>query len=106
MMFSTQCIGCFSYGSLSLTPLSLIVRRLIPLNEKSLSSELSPLGHTVHHMGRWVCQLNIQEEVDVLNMKTLQKLESRKRTAVEMAALAEKKAARVDAASPLLCLPC
>jgi hypothetical protein len=38
-----------------------------------VNSELSPLGHTVHHMGRWTCQLFMQEVVDVMNMKTLQR---------------------------------
>ena len=46
-----------------------------------VNSELSPLGHTVHHMGRWTCQLYLQEVVDVLNMKTLQKKADQKRTA-------------------------
>ena len=39
-----------------------------------VNSELSPLGHTIHHMGRWFCQLAVQEMVDVMNLKTLQKL--------------------------------
>ena len=38
---------------------------------ETVNSELSPLGHTVHHMGRWVCQLAVREMVDVLNMKTV-----------------------------------
>ena len=32
-------------------------------------------------MGRWMSNLIVQEVVDVLNMKTLQKLAGRKRTA-------------------------
>jgi hypothetical protein len=40
---------------------------------ETINSELSPLGRTVHHMGRWTCQLYMQEVVDVLNMTTLQK---------------------------------
>ena len=51
------------------------------------NSELSPLGHTVHHMGRWMFQLCVQEDIDVLNMKTLQTLAARKQ-------VAERKAAR------------
>ena len=39
---------------------------------EKVNSELSPLGHTVHHMGRWMCQLYIQEVIDALNMKTFQ----------------------------------
>ena len=56
---------------------------------ETMNSELSPLGHTVHHMGRWTCQLFVQEAVDVLNMKTLQKLASQKR-------IAERKALRAE----------
>jgi hypothetical protein len=48
---------------------------------ETINSELSPLGHTVHHMGRWTCQLYMQEVVDVLNMKTLQKKADQKRSA-------------------------
>ena len=46
-----------------------------------VNSELSPLGHTVHHMGRWTCQLFMQEVVDVLNIKTLQQKADRERIA-------------------------
>lgn len=49
---------------------------------ETINSELSPLGHTVHHMGRWTCQLYMQEVADVLNMKTLQNKAARKRVAV------------------------
>ena len=50
------------------------------------NSELSPLGHTVHHMGRWMCQLVLQEVVDVLNIKTLQRLAGRKRNVLKKVA--------------------
>lgn len=53
-----------------------------------MNSELSPLGHTVHHMGRWTCQLLVHEAVDVLNMKTVQMLRSRRATAAKRAARA------------------
>ena len=53
---------------------------------ETMNSELSPLGHTIHHMGRWMCQLNLQEGVDVLNMKTLQRLAGRKRIVSRRAA--------------------
>ena len=46
---------------------------------ETVNSELSPLGHTVHHMGRWTCQMTLQEGLDVLNMKTLQHIAQRKR---------------------------
>ena len=62
-----------------------------------MNSELSPLGHTVHHMGRWVFQLAVQEYVDVLNMKTLQNHAVRRKAA-------ERKASR-DAAKQV-CPPC
>ena len=48
---------------------------------EKVNSELSPLGHTVHHMGRWMCQLYIHEVIDVLNMKTLQRKADQERTA-------------------------
>ena len=38
---------------------------------ETMNSELSPLGHVIHHMGRWISQLHMHEMVDVLNMKTL-----------------------------------
>ena len=38
---------------------------------ETMNSELSPLAHTVHHMGRWVFQLSNREMVDVLNMKNV-----------------------------------
>ena len=56
-----------------------------------MNSELSPLGHTVNDMERWMCHLMVQECVDVLNMKTVQHLGRRK-------CAAEKKVARVQAA--------
>ena len=46
-----------------------------------VNSEQSPIGHTIHHMGRWFCQLAVQEMVDVLNLKTLQKLKAKRTTA-------------------------
>ena len=46
-----------------------------------VNSELSPLGHTVHHMGRWTCQLFMQEVVDVYNIKTSQKKAERQQVA-------------------------
>ena len=38
---------------------------------ETMNSELSPLGHVLHHMDRWTSQLHVHEMVDVLNMKTL-----------------------------------
>ena len=38
---------------------------------ETMNSELSPLGHVIHHMGRCTSQLYVHEMVDVLNMKTL-----------------------------------
>ena len=49
---------------------------------ETVNCELSPLGHTIHHMGRWTCQLLMQEIVDVLNMKTLQKKAGQRRAAL------------------------
>ena len=62
---STTCLPSLSFNQDQL--------RGFPTNIcETMNSELSPLGHTVHHMGRWVFQLAVQEYVDVLNMKTLQ----------------------------------
>ena len=38
-----------------------------------VNSELSPLGHTIHHFGQWTCQLCVNEMVDVHNMKVLRR---------------------------------
>ena len=52
---------------------------------ETVNSDLSPLRHTIHHMGRWVCQLAVSEMVDVHNLKKVQehrkkeKIASRKR---------------------------
>ena len=46
-----------------------------------VNSELSPLGHTIHHFGQWTCQLCVNEMVDVHNMKLLR----RQRQALEAA---------------------
>ena len=51
-----------------------------------VNSELSPLGHTVHHMGRWSCQLLVREAVDVLNMKNVQQLKAKRSIAARKAA--------------------
>jgi hypothetical protein len=62
---------------------------------ETMNSELSPLGHTLHHMGRWMCQLAVHEMVDVLNMKTLQRVRKTQ-------AIAKKKCARAQEASTAL----
>ena len=48
-----------------------------------VNSEVSPLGHTIHHMGRWVAQLAIHECTDVLNIKSLQKVMAKRRAAAK-----------------------
>ncbi|CAK0853929.1 unnamed protein product [Prorocentrum cordatum] len=35
---------------------------------ESVNAQLSPLAHTVHHMGRWVCSFLVSELVEVHNM--------------------------------------
>ena len=60
---------------------------------ETMNSELSPLGHVIHHMGRWTCQLYVHEMVDVLNMKTLGR-------ARDARAVARRKAARTGDAQP------
>lgn len=53
-----------------------------------MNSELSPLGHVIHHMGRWTSQLYTHEMVDVLNMKTLGRVSDARATAARKAARA------------------
>ena len=59
------------------------------------NSELSPLGHTVHHMGRWVCQLAVREMVDILNMKTVMHIEAQRAIAARKEARLAQKAVGV-----------
>ncbi|CAK0903331.1 unnamed protein product [Prorocentrum cordatum] len=60
---------------------------------ESVNAQLSPLAHTVHHMGRWVCDFIVGECVDVHN-------ELRAQEAARGAARAARKAARLDRALP------
>ena len=57
--------------------------RAFPTNIcETVNSDLSPLGHTIHHMGRWVCQLAASEMVDVKKVqehRKKKKIASRKR---------------------------
>ena len=53
-----------------------------------MNSELSPVGHVIHHMGRWTCQLYAREMVDVLNMKTLGRVSDARSAAARKAARA------------------
>ena len=49
---------------------------------ETVNSCVSPLSHTIHHMGRWVCQLVVSEIVDVHNKKVVQeKIAKRQREA-------------------------
>lgn len=62
-----------------------------------VNSELSPLGHTVHHQGRWVCQLIVHEVVDVHNMKRVRETQARAAVAERKAAVAARKAKKAGA---------
>eukprot|EP00959_Pyramimonas_sp_CCMP1952_P295676 6184222-Pyramimonas_sp.AAC.1 len=42
------------------------------------NSDLSPLAHTIHHMGRWMCILAVTEMVDVSNRRVLALAEARR----------------------------
>ena len=57
-----------------------------------VNSELSPLGHTIHHQGRWVCQLVVNEIADVHNLKRLRDTRDRAAVAKRKAALATRRA--------------
>ena len=55
---------------------------------ESVNADLSPLGHLIHHFGQWLCQLCVNEMIDVHNLKVLRNKRQRE-------AAAEKKAAAV-----------
>ncbi|CAK0905686.1 unnamed protein product, partial [Prorocentrum cordatum] len=57
-----------------------------------MNSELSPLGHVVHHVGRWASQFYVQEMVDALNMKTLGRMRGAQATAARKVARASEAA--------------
>ena len=70
---------------------------------ETVNSCLSPLSHTIHHMGRWVCQLVVSEIVDVHNMKVvMEKIAQRKREAAKQRKAAKSSqgpAAKMEAAT-------
>ncbi|CAK0817830.1 unnamed protein product [Prorocentrum cordatum] len=57
-----------------------------------MNSELSPLGHVVHHVGRWASQFYVQEMVDASNMKTLGRMRGAQATAARKVARASEAA--------------
>ena len=70
---------------------------------ETVNSCLSPLAHTIHHMGRWVCQLAVLEMVDVHNIKTVQAVRLQKARAEKKTRVKERAAsasASVVALSP------
>lgn len=60
---------------------------------ESVNSRLSPLAHTVHHMGRWVCMFSVTECVDVHNTLLMADASRSKERAGRRAARAELRAA-------------
>lgn len=46
---------------------------------ETVNSEFSPLGHTIHHMGRFFAQLVLHEAVDVHNLSRLLALKDKRR---------------------------
>ena len=60
---------------------------------ESVNHNLSPLGHTFHHMGPYVAKLTAMEVADVHNLKVLRCLEDK-------CASSARKAARRSAADP------
>ncbi|CAK0808155.1 unnamed protein product, partial [Prorocentrum cordatum] len=57
-----------------------------------MNSELSPLGHVIHRMGRWASQFYVQEMVGALNMKTLGRMRGAQATAAGKVARASEAA--------------
>ncbi|CAK0858744.1 unnamed protein product [Prorocentrum cordatum] len=65
------------------------------------NSDLSPLAHTIHHMGRWMCILAVAEMVDVSNRRVLALAEARRGVERRKVARAKKKAQeKLCAATP------
>jgi len=46
---------------------------------ETVNSEFSPLGHTIHHMGRFFAQLVVHESADVHNLSRLLASKDRQR---------------------------
>ncbi|CAK0861431.1 unnamed protein product, partial [Prorocentrum cordatum] len=57
-----------------------------------MNCELSPLGHVIHHVGRWASQFYVQEMVGALNMKTLGRMRGAQATAARKVARASEAA--------------
>ena len=52
-------------------------------HEHVRDQEHGPLGHVLHHMGRWTSQLCVPKMVEVLNMKTLARVSDARAVAQE-----------------------
>ena len=50
---------------------------------ETVNSQFSPLGHLVHHQGKWFCNLFLQEMCDVHNMTRLQAIRDRSRASAK-----------------------